>query len=243
MPLPARLLPALFLVAAAALLLAGVRMTGAGVAAYQAEAFMTHWATQGREPDARAWAVAAAAAQRAAAWYPAPNGDYQDRLGRVHSWRFYQQPFGGAATLAVLLATPEVPAIEESRRQALAAYREAVRLRPAAADSWARLAHAKLYLMERDPEFDQAYATADRLGAAAGEVRLELAQIGFGAWYWLTPPQQARALAAAAVALDAADRPAQAVAQQAAALGLLEELCQRAAARQGRRPPACPPPG
>lgn len=243
MRLPARLLPALLIAAAALLLVVGVRMAGAGLAAYQAEAFMTHWAAQGREPDARAWAVAAAAAQRAVAWYPAASADYQDRLGRVHSWRFYQQPFGPAATLAVLVATPEVPAIDASRRQALAAYREAVRLRPAWADSQARLAHAKLYLLELDTEFARAYAAADRHAAAAGQVREELAQIGFRAWYWLTPAQQARALAAATAVLATSGPPAQqAVARQAAALGLLEGLCQRATARHGQRPTVCPAP-
>ena len=242
MHLPARLLPALLLVAAALLLLLGLRMAGAGIAAYRAEAFMDHWSTQGREPDARAWAVAAAAAQRAVDWYPAPNGRYQERLGRVHSWRFYQQPLGDAALLAVLVATPEVPAIAASRRQALAAFREAVRLRPAAASGWARLAHAKLSLLQWDAEFDRAFANADRLGSAAGQPRLELAQVGLQGWYWLTPPQQARTLAAALVVLDSGGAPAKTLAQQAAALGLLERLCQHAAARSAPRPPTCPPP-
>lgn len=239
MSFPVRMLPALVLTGAALLLLAGVRMTGAGLAAYQAEAFMTHWATQGREPEAQAWAVAADAAQRAQSWYPAANGDYQDRLGRIHSWRFYQQPFGPAAALAVLVATPEVAAIDASRRQALAAYREATRLRPLQPDGWARLAHAKLYLLELDDEFERAYAEAARLSPFIGRVQQELAQIGFQAWYQLSARQQEVALVSAAAVLQSGGGAAQDVARQAAALGITDQLCRRATVGAGLLPKMC----
>lgn len=239
MSFPVRMLSALFLTGAALLLLAGARMTGAGLAAYQAEAFMTHWATQGREPAAQAWVVAAAAAQRAEAWYPAANGEYQDRLGRIHSWRFYQRPFGPAATLAVLVATPEVAAIDASRRQALAAYREATRLRPHQPDGWARLAHAKLYLLELDAESTHAYATAARLGPFIGAVQQELAQIGLQAWHRMSGGQRAIALAAAVAVLQAGGHAAQDMARQLAAMGLTDQICQRVRAGAGRLPQLC----
>lgn len=239
MSFPVRMLPALFLAGAALLLLAGARMTGAGLAAYQAEAFMTHWATQGREPAAQAWVVAAAAAQRAEAWYPAANGEYQDRLGRTHSWRFYQRPFGPAATLAVLVATPEVAAIDASRRQALAAYREATRLRPHQPDGWARLAHAKLYLLEVDAEFGYAYAVAAQMGPFVGGVQSELAQIGLQAWYQLSATQQDIALASALAVLQLGGDAAQDIAGQLIAGGLTNALCERARAGAGSLPQLC----
>lgn len=239
MRLPVRLFPALFLTGAALLVLAGIRMAGAGVAAYRAEAFMTHWAMQGREPAAQAWAEAADAAQRAQAWYPAANGEYQDRLGRVHSWRFYKQPFGPAATLALLVATPDVHAINASRRQALSAYREASRLRPFRPDGWARLAHAKLYLLELDAEFEHAYASAARLGPFSGGVQQEVAQIGLQSWYQLSASQQEIALTSAVAVLQSGNGAAQDVARQAAAMGVRDALCERARARAGSVPPLC----
>lgn len=197
----ARQLPRLLIVLLALLLCtAGVAMTLAGVARYQAEAFLQDWQGKAVEPEDRAWQVAAKAAQRAVAWYPVANGDYLDRLGRVHSWRFYQQPYG-SAVLLTSLPLAQAAVIEASRRQALAAYRASVEVRPGWPDSWARLVHAKLYLLELDGEFEQAFLRAADQGPWRGAVNLELAEIGLTAWGVMPADARERTVVQAARAM------------------------------------------
>lgn len=175
-----RQLPSLFLLLGGALLLlTGLRMGSAGVGAYQAEAFMADWGRRADEPAIAAWRVAEAAAGHAVALYPVPNGDYLDRLGRVHAWRHFRQPIGQ-------------PAAAASRRQALAHYREAATARPTWPDTQARLAHAKLLLGEPDAEFESALTAADRLGRYRWQVNEEVARISLASWWWLDEAQRQR---------------------------------------------------
>jgi hypothetical protein len=174
----------LVLLLALALLVAGARMVVAGIANYQAEAFLSAWTKAGNEPQARAWQVAHAAAQRAIDLYPAADGDRFDRLGRIHSWQQFRQPYAA-------------PAASDSRRAALEAYRAAVAARPTWPYSWARLAHSKLYLQEFDSEFAHALSEAFRLGPWRIGVNRELAEIGFSAWPHLNHSQRQATLESA----------------------------------------------
>ncbi|MES2917845.1 MAG: hypothetical protein V4729_04425 [Pseudomonadota bacterium] len=221
----ALLLPALLIFAV------GVAMAVAGFARFQAEAFLTHWAEKALPPEARAWQVAEAAAQRSVGWYPVANGEYLDRLGRVYSWQFYQFPYGAAVMLPALPPEQAV-VVEHSRRQALDAYRASVAVRPAWPDSWARLAHAKLYLLQIDAEFGAAYARAAQLAFGRDEVNLELAEMGFFAWPSLTNGLREIALERGLRATDSGPRAARRVRQRAAQAGLVPQLCGRATPQQ-----------
>lgn len=207
---------------------AGVAMVAAGVARYQAEAFLEDWEGKAAEPEENAWEVAAAAARRAVAWYPVGNGDYLDRLGRVYTWRFYRQPLGSEAALASLLPAGQAEAIDDSRRGAQAAFRASVAVRPGWPGSWVRLAHANFYLGRLDSEFGAAYARAAQLGAWQWWVRLELAEIGLTAWSSLSDDQREVALESALRATAGGVAPAQAVGRLAAQAGVESQVCQRA---------------
>lgn len=172
-------LPTLLLLAAALSVLAtGGRMAMAGLAHYQSQAFIDSWIAPAQEPAPRAWAIAHDAAQRAVAWYPVASGQYFDRLGLIHSWQQFRQPYGA-------------PQAQASRTAALAAYRASVEARPTWPDSWARLAHAKLYLLQFDKEFDQALSRAAQLGPWRVGINRELTEIGLTAWPQLDALQQA----------------------------------------------------
>ncbi|MBT8765800.1 hypothetical protein [Metapseudomonas boanensis] len=159
------------------LMVMGAYMLLAGIASYQAEAFISSWDKQGREPSVVAWEIAHNAAQRAIRLYPVADGDRLDRLGRIYSWKQFRQPYAA-------------PAAQHSRRAALETYRAAIAARPSWPYTWARLAHSKLYLQEFDSEFDQAMAQAFRLGPWRIGVNLELAEIGFDAWPQLNEAQR-----------------------------------------------------
>lgn len=170
-------LAVLALLLALLLLISGARLLLAGIADYQAEAFLDAWSKARVEPDARAWAVAEAAAQRAVSLSPVADGDRFDRLGRVYSWQHYLQPYGAAHA-------------NDSRRSALAAYRASVEARPTWPYTWARLAHSKLYLLEFDAEFAHALTQAFAMGPTRIVINRELADIGFRAWPHLSAAQR-----------------------------------------------------
>jgi hypothetical protein len=178
---PARLPIVLLLVLAALLLWSGGRLLLAGIADYQAEAFILDWEKSAVEPGERAWEVGHAAAQRAVELYPVADGERLDRLGRIYSWKQFRQPYGAAEA-------------EDSRRAALQAYREAVSVRPLWPYTWARLAHTKLYLLEIDDEFSHAFNQAFSLGPWRIGVNRELAQIGLIAWPKLDIEQRQKTL-------------------------------------------------
>lgn len=167
----------LALLLAVLLLFSGARLLLAGIADYQAQAFLSDWGKTREEPEARAWAIAEAAAQRAVALSPAANGERYERLALIYSWQQFRQPYGAAHAV-------------ESRRAALAAYRAAVQARPTWPYGWARLAHGKLYLLEFDEEFAHALRQAFALGPTRIGVHSVLADIGLSAWAQLTAEQR-----------------------------------------------------
>lgn len=195
------------------LIVMGTRMSIAGLAHYQTQAFLNNWVAGAQEPNPRAWSVAEGAAQRAVAWYPVANGSYFEQLGLVYAWRQFRQPYGAADAQA-------------SRVSALDAYRAAVHARPTWPDAWARLAHAKLYLLAFDDEFDHALLQASVLGPWRIGINRELTEIGFTAWPQLDVTQRVviLELARRTVAYNAAE--AKRTYQLAEYTGMTDVLCQ-----------------
>lgn len=151
------------------LLYSGSSLLLAGIASYQAAAFLQDWGKKGQEPEAHAWQVAHDAAQRAINRYPVVNGAYQHQLGRILQWKQYRQPFGAEQAGA-------------SRLAALEAFRAAAKAQPTWPDHWAALARAKLYLLEFDAEFHAALHLAHELGPWRIDINRHLAEIGLTAW-------------------------------------------------------------
>ncbi|QLC74724.1 hypothetical protein LPB260_14170 [Pseudomonas sp. LPB0260] len=204
----------LVLFVATGLLYAGARMIPAGIASYQAEAFIGAWEQAAAEPSPRAWVIAQGAAQRAVDWYPAANGDHLDRLGRIYSWWQFRHPYGD-------------PLAEVSRRAALETYRAATAARPAWPYSWERLAHTKLYLQQFDGEFAHALNEARRLGPWRIGVNRELAAIGLSAWAQLDEKQRQASLESARRVAAYGPAEAKRLLELAEATGHLDELCNK----------------
>lgn len=203
----------LALLLAAGLAVTGVRMALAGLANYQAQAFIDDWAKQTQEPGSRAWQVAEDAAQRAISLYPVANGHYADRLGLIYSWQQFRQPYGADEA-------------STSRRAALDAYRASTTARPSWPDTWARLAHTKLYLLEFDAEFQQAMSNAAQLGPWRIGINRELSEIGFTAWPQLDATQRDATLEAARRAVAYSTNEAKRIYQLAQRTGVTEVLCE-----------------
>ncbi|MFC5694235.1 hypothetical protein ACFPU0_01530 [Pseudomonas sp. GCM10022186] len=204
--------PALLLVLSFGLLVAGARMLLAGIASYQAEAFIGSWDKRGNEPGAAAWDVAHNAAQRAIELYPVADGDRLDRLGRIYSWKQFRQPYADSVA-------------QHSRRAALDAYRAATGARPTWPYTWARLAHSKLYLQEFDDEFDRAMVQAFQLGPWRIGVNRELAEIGLNAWPHLSPAQRRATLESARRSLAFGNAEALHLLEVAQRAGRIQVLC------------------
>lgn len=207
-----KVLPVLVLLLTAVLVFAGGRMTFAGMASYQAEAFLEDWAGKAEEPAPRAWAVAHEAAQRAVGLYPVANGEYLDRLGRVYSWQQFAQPYG----------SPEAKA---SRLAALEGYRASTEARPVWPNTWARLAHTKLQLAQLDDEFKQALSLASELGPSRIDVQREVVTIAFAAWPQLSRAERERFLESARNNVAYGPRDARYTETLAAQNGLTATLC------------------
>ena len=65
----------------------GGRLLVAGIAHYQAQAFLKHWAQSLTQPSEHAWNVAERAIQRALHAYPGSNGECLETLGHINQWR------------------------------------------------------------------------------------------------------------------------------------------------------------
>jgi len=154
----------------------GFNLLRAGLASYQANAFLGDWAKTGI-PKERAWSVALAASYKANELYPVENGEYLDQLGRVYEWRFADQPFGAATA-------------QESNNSALRSYQRAVNARPYWPYTWSQLAYTKMRLWQFDAEFDQALRQAFATGSWRYATLAQLSEIGLLVWQELTPPQQ-----------------------------------------------------
>lgn len=159
------------------LLYSGSGQMVAGIASYQAEAFLQDWNVKGVEPDERAWQVAFIAAQRAIDLYPVTNGDYQHQLGLIQQWKQFRQPFGAANASA-------------SRLAALEAFRAAAKAQPTWPEHWAALAYSKVYLLQFDAEFHNALHLAHELGPWRIEINRRVSEIGLIAWPQLTETER-----------------------------------------------------
>ncbi|MNZ17683.1 hypothetical protein D3C78_346780 [compost metagenome] len=212
-PVTQRLAILLVIVLSLPLLFIGGRMLLAGIAGYQAEAFLQNWEKKGEEPDQQAWLIAYDAAQRAIDLYPVANGAYQHRLGQIQQWQQFRQPFGAEKAQA-------------SRRAALEAFRAATQARPTWPDHWAALAYAKLYLLEFDAEFHAALAQARELGPWRIDINRRLAEIGFIAWPQLDAAERDSILESARRTVAFSTQEAKSLLAIAAQTGMTSALCQ-----------------
>jgi hypothetical protein len=158
-------------------------MMRAGIDSYRAERFLQRWESKGAA-DAEALAAGRAAAQHAIDRFPAPNGEYLDRLGRVLSWNNVAAPYGAAEAQA-------------SRQEALEAYRASLAVRPGWPWTWLRLASTKLSQQAFDDEFAEALSRSGALGVNRIEVDRDIARIGFEGWSSLNTEQRVLTLKAA----------------------------------------------
>lgn len=216
-----RVVALLVAITAIGLLLFGGRLLLAGIADYQTEAFLEAWEATANEPDAHAWNIAHAAAQRAMDLYPVADGERLDRLGRIYSWKQFRQPFAA-------------PTAQASRQAALDAYRASVNARPTWPDSWARLAHAKLYLQQFDDEFANALTQAFELGPWRVAVNRELAQVGLISWPKLTAGQRQATLESARRVAAFNPNESKQLLKLAEQTSTLQQVC---AALEGSKPP------
>jgi hypothetical protein len=217
---------ALAILCAISLLVVGARFFLAGLGSFQAQAFISAWSKTSEEPHPRAWQIAHDAAQRAVKLSPVANGSYQDTLGQIYSWQHFRQPYGAKSAQA-------------SRRNALKAYRAAVAARPTWPDTWARLAHTKLYLQEFDEEFSHALANAFTLGPWRIQINRELAEIGFNAWPNLTATQRLATLESARRSVKDGPKEANNIRRIAQASGHLGLLCVSLSRTSAKQHPIC----
>lgn len=162
----------------------GAQLLIAGIAHYQASAFLEHWEQHGKQPSEQAWQIAESAITRAINHHPAANGKYLEKLGYIQQWRDH----------GVALNDPNAQA---SRQVALKALRESTQARPTWPDAWAALAYAKLIALEFDDELTHAMQQAQHLGPWRIGINRRLAEIGLTALPLLTAEQRAIAFESA----------------------------------------------
>ncbi len=200
------------LLACLPLIFFSARMTLAAIYSFQADSFLADWAKTGAEPDPAAWEVARQAAQSAIDLNPVANGEYYDRLGRIHEWRQHRHLFGDVKAA-------------ESRREAVIAYRASLAARPTWPYSWNNLAYAKLRLLELDEEFQTALHQAFKYGPWRLLVNRRIAEIGLIAWPSLDPLTRQLVLESARRTVLDGPGAARALEQEAKRTGMLEVLC------------------
>ncbi|MCY1435209.1 hypothetical protein D9M71_512960 [compost metagenome] len=127
-------------------------------------------------------------------------------------WQQFRQPFGATAA-------------EQSRRQALQAFRAASEARPTWPNNWAALAYAKVYLLEFDGEFAHALQQAQAFGPTRIEINRTLAEIGFIAWPQLNDEQRHAALESARRTVKHGAKEAQNLLVIASQTGMTRQLC------------------
>lgn len=184
----------------------------AGIASYQAQAFLDDWSNKGTAPAPHAWQIAHDAAQRAIDLYPVANGQYLHRLGLIHQWQHRRVPSREAKAQA-------------SQRAALQAFRAASNAQPSWPDHWTAIADTKLRLLEIDDEFNQAMAKAHELGPWRIHINRRLAEIGFTAWPLLDDAGEAITLEAARRTIVYSTPEAQRLAAIAEDTDMTDTLC------------------
>lgn len=159
-------------------MLGGLQLFTAGIAHYQASAFIAHWEKQRSQPSEQAWQVAADAINRAIKYHPAANGTYLEKRGYIYQWQYADAALDEPTALA-------------SRHAAVQAQRDATQARPTWPDAWAALAYAKLSVLEFDDEFTHALQQAQHFGPWRIGINRRIAEIGLTALAVLNTDQTA----------------------------------------------------
>lgn len=196
-----------------ATLYGGAQLLVAGIAHYQASAFLENWEKQTSKPSAQAWLVAENAIQRAINTHPAANGKYLEKLGYIEQWREHGTPLEDSNALA-------------SRQAAVQALRQATQARPTWPDAWAGLAYAKLTVLEFDDEFTHALQQAQHFGPWRIGINRRIAEIGLMALPVLNTEQTAIVFESAQRTAHYSAKERQQQLQLAIATNSLTQLCQ-----------------
>lgn len=149
-------------------MLGGLQLLTAGIAHFQASAFIEHWEKQRSQPNEQAWRIAEDAINRAISSHPAANGRYLEKLGYIQQWQYAD-------------AALDNPNAHASRQAAVQALRKATQARPTWPDAWVALAYAKLTALEFDNEFTQALQQAQYFGPWRIGINRRIAEIGLTA--------------------------------------------------------------
>lgn len=161
-----------------AALIGGGKLLLAGIAHYQAQAFIQHWEKQPNPPSEQAWQVAEEAVQRAIQAYPGSNGEYLETLGYIQQWHAFGADLNDTTAQAY-------------RQAAVQALRESSQARPTWPDTWAALAYAKMTLLAFDDEFTHALQQAQHFGPWRIGINRRIAEIGLIAYSELNTEQRA----------------------------------------------------
>ncbi|MCK9534266.1 MAG: VpsP family polysaccharide biosynthesis protein [Pseudomonas sp.] len=190
----------------------GAQLLVAGIADYQARAFIQSWEKKSSPPSEQAWQIAADAIHRAIKVYPGANGDYLETLGYIQQWRAHGVDLKDASA-------------QPYRHAALQALREATQARPTWPNAWTALAYAKLTLLEFDPEFTQALQQAQRFGPWRIEANRRIAEIGLIAYSALNSQQKEIVLTSVQRAADYSTAERKKLFELAAQTNTLNVLC------------------
>ena len=161
-----------------AAIVGGGKLLVAGIAHYQAQAFIEHWEKQPTVPSEQAWDVAHDAIERAIAAYPGANGAYLETQGYIQQCR----AFG---------ADLNDPSATQYRQTAVQKLRESVQARRTWPEAWAALAYAKLTVLEFDEEFTHALQQAQHFGPWRIGINRRIAEVGLIAYSVLNDEQRA----------------------------------------------------
>jgi protein-tyrosine phosphatase len=150
----------------------------ADIAAFRANAWVEAWSHQLAQTQSRQssfsvqdaeWQEAHELATLAVRLAPM-NADYREGLARVHEMRFITAPIGSLEAQA-------------SREMAIAAYKDAIKLRPTWPYAYAALAYALVRAGGHDAEVERVLAEAARLGPWEPQVMETIVDIGLDGWY------------------------------------------------------------
>ena len=159
----------------------GSRLFMANLHQYRASSFLSDWEEKREVPSDQAWQVAQQAIEQAIAWYPGANAAYYEQLGYMWQWRGY---------------SPNTPLAnrEESQQHAIAAFRQALSIRPTWPYAWTGLAYGKMTGGEYDQEFRHAMLQAVHYGPTRIGINRRVAEIGLISWPYLDHTLQALTL-------------------------------------------------
>jgi hypothetical protein len=174
--------------------------------------FLDDWQTRAQPARPEAYAVAREQAGRAVHWVAYASADDWTRLARVYEWRAAHEPEGAGTW-------------PQERDRALAAYREAARLRPDWHLGWVRLAAFKARHGQIDAEFADALAEALRAGPTRIEGMRVVARLGALHHAALPAPLQAQVHLAAARVLTYSPAEANRLAPALRDAGLADPVC------------------